>query len=816
MKDYNHKEIETKWQKQWAEDELYKTLDEVEGRENYYSLIEFPYPSGNLHLGHWYAFAVPDILARFQQMNGKNVLYPIGFDAFGLPAENAAIKRNLDPREWTDQNIDYMTDQLKRMGASFDWSRSLRTTDPEYFRWTQYFFTKFFENDLAYQKEAAVNWCPSCQTVLANEQVIDGECERCDSEVIQKEMKQWFLRISNFADRLVDDLDDLDWPEPIKAAQKSWVGRQEGAQFSFPVEATNTDIEVFTTRPDTLFGVTFMAVAPEHELVTQLLENKDQGLKNIDEVQKYIKQAEAKTDRERQENKDKTGVVLEGVTATNPSTGDKIPIYVADYVLGGYGTGAIMAVPAHDKRDHAFAEKYEIEIRQVVQSSAVMETPRNPNDIAAGANEELRLEVELPWTEKGELANSGEFSGLGSQKAGEKITDEYGKKETTYRLRDWSIGRQRYWGTPIPIVYDPDGNPHPVPEEHLPWELPSDVDHTPSGDPPLARSKELKDRTEEIFGKGWTPEVETMDAFIDSTWYFLRYIDPDNNEEFASKEAQERWIPVDFYSGGAEHTTMHLLYARFFYKALSDLGFVEGKEPIKRRLNRGLILGPDGRKMSKSKGNVIDPDEQVEKVGSDSVRAYLAFIGPYSEVGTYPWDMGGIAGVRRFLERVWAMQGSLVDQQDDVVERKLHQTIKQVTEDIQALKFNTALSAMMEYVNEAKEKTTKGQFKVFLRLLAPFAPHITEELWEETGGKGSVHSADWPMYDEEVAQAQEMTIAIQINGTVRGEITISQNTPEKKIIAAAKEEENVARWLEDKAIKRHIYVEGRLVNFVAG
>ncbi|MEX2368953.1 MAG: leucine--tRNA ligase [Candidatus Paceibacterota bacterium] len=812
MKEYDHKKIETKWQKKWAADELYKTPDKVKGKENFYTLVEFPYPSGNLHLGHWYAFAVPDIYARFQRMTGKNVLFPMGFDAFGLPAENAAIKHNLDPRKWTDQNIEYMTRQLERMGASFDWARSLRTTDPDYYRWTQFFFTKFFENNLAYQKEATVNWCSSCQTVLANEQVINGECERCDTEVTQKEMKQWFLRISDYADRLADDLDNLDWPEPIKVAQKSWVGRQEGTQFSFQVTAETgefADLEVFTTRPDTLYGVTYLAVAPEHELVSQLLaaegpvksSSKDADangvfngvkIKNYDKVEMYVAQAEAKTERERQENKEKTGVKLEGVVAVHPATGAEIPIFVADYVLSGYGTGAIMAVPAHDKRDFAFAEKYNITITPVVEGDA----------------------DDKVFTGQGTIINSGKFDGLPSAAAAEKITKKFGQKETTYRLRDWSVGRQRYWGTPIPIVYDPDGKPHAVPEEYLPWELPDDVDHTPSGEPPLASSKKLKERTEKIFGTGWTPEVETMDTFIDSSWYFLRYIDPDNSEDFASQSARDTWMPVDFYSGGAEHTTMHLLYARFFYKALADLGFVDGEEPFKRRMNRGLILGPDGNKMSKSKGNVIDPDDQVEKVGGDSVRAYLAFIGPYNEEGTYPWDMGGIAGVRRFLERAWAMQSNLVDEPDESIEQKLHQTIKSVTEDTKALKFNTALSAMMEYVNEAKRKTTKEQFRVFLRLLAPFAPHITEELWHELGGEGSVHQQAWPEYDEKALVVEEVTIAVQVNGTVRGEIKISAKADEKEILAAAREEENVAKYLESNPEIRHIYVPSRLVNFV--
>lgn len=801
MDDYDHKSIESKWQEKWAEDNLYHTPDKVEDRDNFYALFEFPYPSGNLHIGHWYAYAVPDIFARFKQMSGYNVLYPIGFDSFGLPAENAAIKRNLDPRKWTNKNIEYMTGQLKRMGTSFDWSRSIRTSDPDYYRWTQWIFTKFFEEDLAYKKPAKVNWCPGCQTVLANEQVVNGLCERCDSEVENREMEQWFFKITDYAERLLDDLEHLDWPESIKEAQRNWIGKKEGTRLRFPLVfskeeggASHENLEVFTTRPDTLYGVTYLAVAPEHNSI----QNLKSKIQNWEEVKKYIARAESKTDRERKEADEKTGVKLAGVSATHPATGEKLPIFVADYVLDDYGTGAIMAVPAHDERDYEFAKEHGINITQVITTDSKSDTDET-----------------TVITEGGILENSEEFTGLTSEEASKKITEKFGEQETTYRLRDWSVGRQRFWGTPIPIVYDPDGKPHPVPEEHLPWQLPDDVDHTPSGEPPLARSEELKKRTEEIFDEGWQPETETMDTFVDSSWYYLRYLDPENDDEMADKNLQQDWMPVDYYSGGAEHTTMHLLYSRFFYKALSDFGLASSQEPFQKRMNRGLIMGPDGQKMSKSRGNVVDPDDQVQEVGADTVRTYLAFVGPYNEVGTYPWDMGGIAGVRRFLERVWRQQEDLSADSKENDSSLLHQTIKKVTGDIEELKFNTAISALMEYLKEA-DKITESRYKILLQLLAPFAPHMTEELWQILGENYSIHESSWPEYDEEKLAADTVTIAVQVDGEVRGEITVSAEASEKEIVSLAKKQENVARWLADEKLIRHVFVPNRLVNFVTG
>lgn len=948
MAEYNHKEIESRWQKKWAEDKLHNTPDSKKGAENFYTLVEFPYPSGNLHIGHWYAFAVPDIYARFKRMQGFNVLYPIGFDSFGLPAENAAIKRNLDPKEWTDGNIDYMKNQLRSMGASFDWSRELRTSDPMYYKWTQWIFTKFFEKGLAYKKQVPVNWCPSCKTVLANEQVIAGLCERCDSKVEKKEMEQWMLRITDYAERLLKDIDTLDWPEEIKNQQRNWIGKSDGSIIGFTIQDSRIKnkkqeqkIDVFTTRADTLFGATYLVLAPEH----QAIKNLQGAINNWDEVEGYIKQAKAKTEIERTtEGKSKTGVELKGVMAINPATKEEIPVWVADYVLGSYGTGAVMAVPAHDERDFEFAKKFNLPTRQVIapffidkenppKEGAKLEPRRviqaiikHPTEnkilqvcwkkqpwktfVIGGAEdgesyeEAVRREVEeetgfknfkkiekLGWqmeshfyaahkdvnriayvqafsielanleqdelsaTEKelhdlvwvpledlhtfnpvserpeieahlkngphafvgsnGKLINSGKFDGLSTEEAKEKITHAVGgKMKTTYRLRDWSVGRQRYWGCPIPIVYDPEGKPHTIPEEHLPWTLPTDVDFKPTGEPPLAKSEELKERTEKIFGKGWRSEVETMDTFIDSSWYFLRYLDSKNEKEFSAKNKQKLWMPVGQYFGGAEHTTLHLLYSRFFQKVLFDLGLVTENEPYKRRLNRGLIMGTDGQKMSKSRGNVIDPDEMVSKIGADSVRMYLAFIGPYAEAGSYPWDMGGIAGVRRFLERVWKAKKYIKESPGSKV--LLNQTIKKVTDDIVAFKFNTAISALMVFMNEV-EKTKQiplEDYKILIRLLAPFAPHIAEELWQVIGEKNSVHLEMWPNYDEQSLQSDRVTIVVQVNGKVRASIEVSREENDESVKTQALSHISVKKWTEGKSIKRTIYVPGKLVNIV--
>jgi leucyl-tRNA synthetase len=871
-------------------------------------------------------------------MMGKEVIYPMGFDAFGLPAENAAIKRDINPREWTESNIEYMKTQLQSMGNAFSWNNTASTIDPDYYRWTQWMFTKFFTEDIAYRGEGKVNWCPTDNTVIANEQVLaDDTCERCGDTIEKRVMPQWMMRITDYADQLVDDLDGLDWPEHIKDAQRSWIGRSEGAEIDFKLSVDET-VSVFTTRPDTLYGATYMVLAPELDLVIK----HRASITNWSEVELYIKEAANKKEMDRlDDTKEKTGVKLEGITATNPASGEEIPVYIADYVLGSYGTGAIMAVPAHDERDFAFATKFGIEIKQVIQPVTgepqenpddfrisivgIVYNPRTdkymtinwlkyPNtlfvgggveegeDLQTAAEREIKEETHCThleftsqtgvfkhsyyatrkdmWREidatgflfeltddeeteqvleddeygefepiwktakeveeqvtddlhkaiwdqlinkkiqtgSGLLVNSAELDGMDSEEAKSAIVEKVGGRMTnTYRLRDWSIGRQRYWGAPIPIVYDPEGKAHIVPEEHLPWTLPEDVDFRPTGEPPLAKSAELLKRTEDIFGAGWTPEVETMDTFVDSSWYFLRYIDPNNQESFASINKQNDWMQVDTYFGGAEHTTMHLLYSRFWQKALYKLGLVAHNEPYKRRYNHGMILGPDGLKMSKSKGNVIDPDQQVELVGADTVKMYLAFMGPYQD-NSYPWDPGGVVGLRRFLERVNGLNEHVMD--SDTIEspetvRQLHKTIKKVSADIEVFKFNTAISAMMIFINIAeKEGLSSDSYATFLQLLAPFAPHLSEELYREHGEVNSVHISTFPTFDPELAKDTAKTIGVQINGKVRGDITIAPDATEEVAVAEVKNNQQLQAKLEEGEIVKTIYVPGRILNFI--
>lgn len=784
---YDHKNIEKKWQDKWESDGIYHVEDKVSGKENFYQLVEFSYPSGNLHVGHWYAFSVPDIFARYKRMQGFNVIYPMGFDAFGLPAENAAIKLGADPKVWTIEQMEKMRVQLRTMGAMFPWEREVVTCDPEYYRWTQWMFNQFLKNDLVYRAITKVNWCPKDQTILANEQVVDGKCERCGSDVIQRDQPQWMLRITKYADRLVDDLDKLDWPNAIKESQKNWIGRSEGSEIDFKL-STGDEIKIFTTRADTLFGVTYIVIAPEKldEIISQNVNLKDE-IENLEEVVRYIELTKKKSELDRQQSKEKTGVELKGVYAINPAyaklggassaNGEEVypaeavvPVWVADYVLASYGTGAVMAVPAHDERDGEFAHKYNLPI------------------------------VDRPLVDKNEI----------TEKVGGKIVKNY-------RLRDWGISRQRYWGCPIPIVYDPDGNAHPIPDEHLPWILPTDVDHTPDGTAPLARSKELFERTERIFGAGWKPEVETMDTFVDSSWYFYRYLDNKNEKEFSTMDKMDAWMPIDLYMGGAEHTTMHLLYSRFWTKALFDLGLVKDSEAYKVRRNRGLILGPDGEKMSKSRGNVINPDEIVERLGADTVRMYLAFMGPYGITTNYPWDPNGVVGVRRFLERVWKIKEK-IDGEKKVCKTDplVHKTIKGVTEDIEEFKFNTAIAKMMILLNalEKEEKIVSGSYKILLRLLAPFAPHISEELWSEMGETSSIHLSDWPKYDESMIKDEVKTIGIQINGKVRDEIDVTDEDTEESLREKVLSREKVKNWIGESEVKKFIYIKGRLVSIV--
>ena len=790
MQNYDHKKIEEKWHKIWEENNVNKTEDSVPGKENYYTLVEFPYPSGNLHVGHWYAFAVSDIYARFKRKQGFNVMFPIGFDAFGLPAENAAIKRNLNPKDWTYDNISFMKNQLKSMGASFDWDREVITCNPDYYKWTQWLFIQLFKNDLAYQADTTVNWCPSCKTVLANEQVVGGKCERCDSEVIQKDMRQWMLKITNYADKLVDDLDNLNWPEEIKQSQKNWIGRSEGAEIDFSLNNSEEKISIFTTRPDTLFGATYIVLAPEHKLISKLeIENKN-------EVDEYIQKTSKKSELERiSDAGQKTGVEIKGVKAVNPVNGEEIPIFVADYVLVHYGTGAIMAVPAHDERDYDFAKKFNLEIKEVIDGG----------DISKEA-----------YSGDGKLINSGEFNGLSSEDAKSKIAEKVnGKLTKKYKLRDWLISRQRYWGCPIPIIHCEKCGAVKEKEGNLPVELPEVENYLPSGDgkSPLAKNTDWVNTTCPNCGGNAERETDTFDTFIDSSWYFLRYTDPKNEKEFASKDKMKSWAPVNFYSGGAEHTTMHLLYSRFFTKALKDIGLVDINEPFSERLNRGLILGPDKNKMSKSKGNVIDPDEIVERLGADTVRMYLAFIGPYNEVGYYPWDPNGVVGVRRFLEKVWRLSSNLKEQSSENVTKELHRTIKKVTDYSGKLKFNTAISAMMIFINLAeKERVCLEDFTKFLNLLFPFAPHITEEINENIGNKEGLCNFNWPKYEDQYLVDDEIKIAVQINGKVRGEVTVSDDLSEDDVREMVLKNGDISKWLEGQEIKKFVYIKGRIIS----
>ena len=1120
MKNYDHKAIESKWQEFWTKNKIYTTLDTAPGKDNFFLLVEFPYPSGNLHVGHWYAFAVPDILARYQRMKGKNVMFPIGFDAFGLPAENAAIKNKLNPRKWTEGNIEYMKKQIQSMGTSFDWSREVVTCDPAYYKWTQWLFLQLYNKGLVYQKETAVNWCPKDKTVLANEQVVDGKCERCDSEVEQRMMLQWNIKITDYADRLIDDLEPLNWPEQIKESQKNWIGRSEGAEIDFgldlgekskyvilhgyksrpdrprwlwikaeleklgheviipalpspdePIEgewvntalrATDFDertilvghslgavaamktlqklnekiaglvlidpaiasdfpgakerpfwktfnwdidykklasltkhrlvlsdlqetqrvpyleqlapkleakliqttavkahftgnkepdvlmwlrptIRVFTTRPDTLFGATYLVLAPEHPWVKLALEHKT-VLKNNDEVQAYVDRTAKMSDMDRQTTKEKTGVRLEGVEALNPATGEKIPLYIADYVLGHYGTGAIMAVPAHDERDYEFAKKFSLPIQQVIRpvfkpenrrpdsqwrntvsafvrndkgevlmlrwpqykwltgvvggiedgetpeqtavrevheetgyrakvlivspiaveshyfaehknewrsrvdTPVLLELERDERDAVASEeaarheahwikieevlqmemfkNNKLALELALGrvgayttqhYNESPTLMNSGQYDGMSVEDAKKGMTEAFGRKKTTYKLRDWIVSRQRYWGVPIPMIHCEKCGIVPVPDKDLPVELPEVKDYLPegSGKSPLAKVKKFVDTECPKCGGKAKRETDTLDTFVDSSWYFLRYTDPKNSKQFAAGSKQKNWLPVDLYSGGAEHTTMHLLYSRFWHKALYDMEQVADAEPYTRRMNRSIILGPDGQKMSKSHGNVVDPDEVVARLGADTVRMYLAFVGPYNEVSSFPWNPDGVVGVRRFLERVWRLQEKAAKKASDGLTPAMHKAIKKVGEDIAAQKFNTAISQLMILLNdmEKRESLSQNEWTTFLRLIAPFAPHMSEELWTSAGNNKSVHVQDWPQYDEKYLVDDEVTYGIQIDGKTRGEVRVATNA-DKETVEKAAHDVVVAR-LEGKTIKRVIVVPGRLVNFVS-
>lgn len=949
---YQPEVIEPKWQAYWEKNGLHKVSDEVPGKENFYQLVEFAYPSGNLHVGHWYAFAVPDIHARFQKMQGKNVLYPIGFDAFGLPAENAAIKRNLNPRDWTYDNMKHMETQLRSMGAIFDWERKVVTCDPSYYKWTQWLFIQLFKAGLLEERETLANWCPSCKTVLANEQVVNNACERCGTAIEKKVMKQWQVKITKYADRLIDDLEGLDWPEEIKLAQKNWIGRSEGAEINFAVLGTEDTLRVFTTRPDTLFGVTYMVISPEHALFGSW----QSQIENWSEVVAYIEAAKKKSEIERTNaNKEKTGVELVGIKVLNPATKEEIPVYVADYVLAGYGTGAIMAVPGHDERDHAFALKFNLPIKEVIEECVVTEGNRDdayrPEEkteprtavatvvydpktdrfmtiswkafemrgVVTGGmedgesiedcarreileesgyknirfigspdiqkhtkfyhrgkklnrhstwrfaffelideerdemTEEDKAQHDIVWVEKqkikdyftvsearwavelylkqgqeeivtskGILIHSGEFDGMTSAEASQEILTAVGGQMTkTYRLRDWGVSRQRYWGCPIPLVHCADCGWQAVADEQLPVELPAVENYLPNdnGESPLSKNADFVNTTCPTCGKSARRETDTLDTFVDSSWYFLRYCDPANASLFADKAKLAQWMPVNLYSGGAEHTTMHLLYSRFFHKALFDLGLVTETEPYQKRMNRSLILGPDGNKMSKSKGNVIDPDEIVAELGADTIRMYLAFIGPYNEVGAYPWNPESIVGVRRFLDRVWKLSFKVTEEllEEKVIEadRAVYQALTKVEESIGTLKMNTGVAALMSAVNVLeKNGLIKEQWQLFLLLLAPYAPHIAEELWAESGEKTSLFETAWPIYDASKVAVSEVTYMVQINGKIRDQFQVAPDSPVDKVEKIALGREKVGEYTSGKEIKKVIVVPNKLVSIV--
>ncbi len=928
---YDHRAIEKKWQAAWQESGAF-AAPQTPGDKKLYVLDMFPYPSGDgLHVGHVEGYTATDIYSRFKRMQGYNVLHPMGWDAFGLPAENYAIKTGVPPQETTDKAINTFRKQIQSLGLSYDWSREVAAHTPEYYKWTQWFFLFLYKNGLAYKRMAKVNWCPKDQTVLANEQTVSesgekGVCVRCGTKVVQKDLEQWFFKITEFADALIDDLDQVDWPESTKINQRNWIGRSEGAQIKFQISNSKEQIEVFTTRPDTLFGATYLVLAPEHGQIANL---KSQ-ITNWDEAEGYIEETKSKTDIDRaSEGREKTGVELKGIKAINPANKEEIPVYIADYVMGNYGTGAIMAVPAHDERDYEFAKKFGIPVREVVMPHiidktnppvagkpsktrrnvhAVVRDPKTGSflilrsqtfgwdtvviggieegesaedaarreireetgytdltfvgrlggtvmaeyfakhkdenrvslteglyfelasqakvertdpdvgevlwvtakDFVPGVmvNAELPLWLErlndptAPYTGEGVLVNSGEFNGLTTEEAKKRIADHAGGRMVkTYRLRDWLISRQRYWGAPIPVVYDTQGNAHAVPEEHLPWLLPTDVEFRPTGTSPLGQSKELLERTERIFGAGWKPEIDTMDTFVCSSWYYYRFADPANSAEFAGKDALKHWLPVDLYMGGAEHTVLHLLYARFFTKALQKYGHIDFGEPFKKLRHQGIILAEDSTKMSKSKGNVINPDDVVREYGADTLRLYEMFMGPIENMK--PWSTKNILGVRRFLDKVWRLEPT--DAQDIVMDP----VIKKVTDDLEALKCNTAISALMIALKEIEEAgVPRGSYATFLSLLNPLAPHITGELAELHG----VALGAWPAYDEAKLVADTVTIAVQVNGKVRGTIAVDLSASESEVLAAARAQ--VGKWLEGKAEQKALYVPGKIVTLV--
>ena len=802
---YNFKEVESKWQERWYREGTFNAKDDYTMKK-WYGLIEFPYPSGQgLHVGHPRSYTALDIIARKKRMEGYNVLYPIGFDAFGLPAENYAIKNHVHPKITTENNINHFREQLKALGFSFDWSREVDTTDPNYYKWTQWIFIQLYKKGLAYKATMPINFCTGCKVGLANEEVVNGVCERCGSPVVQKEKSQWMLGITKYAQRLIDDLDDIDFLEKIKTQQRNWIGRSEGAEVNFKLTVGDDSLLIYTTRPDTIFGATYMVVAPEHNLIEKYADK----ITNLEEVKAYQEKAALKSDFERSEmNKDKTGVEIKGIKAINPLTKEEIPIWVSDYVLITYGTGAIMAVPAHDDRDFEFATKFNLPIKQVIKAK----------DGEVGELKEAFTDVN-----NGVAINSGFLDGLDSKEAIQKAIEyieenKLGERKVNYKLRDWVFSRQRYWGEPIPMVYCEDCGWNPISEEELPLKLPEIQDYEPSenGESPLAKQTEWIKTKCPCCGKDARRETDTMPQWAGSSWYFLRYMDAHNDKALASKEAMEYWGPVDWYNGGMEHTTLHLLYSRFWHKFLYDIGVVPTKEPYQKRTSHGMILGTNGEKMSKSKGNVVNPDEVIEEFGADTFRVYEMFMGPFDQ--TAPWSVESIRGCGKFLDRVWNLQDILVDGDEycSKHEKMMHKAIKKVSSDIEEMKFNTAVATFMTMINEfyKDKEINKAEYKTFLHLLNPFAPHMTEELYQMLGESKTIAETAWPKYDEAKTIDDEIEIPVQLNGKVKDVVKVAKDADEATVKNAVQASEVIQKALEGKTVVKEIYVKGKIYNIV--
>lgn len=807
MKKYIPSEIEPKWQKRWEEDMIYSTPKETKNKR--YILDMFPYPSAaTMHVGHLEGYVGTDIISRYERMKGNSVLHPMGWDSFGLPAENYAIETGIHPYKSTHKNIETFKRQLNIAGLSYDWNREIDTSSPQFYKWTQWLFILMFRRGLAYKKEADVNWCPSCQTVLANEQVVDGKCERCDSGVIQKKLDQWFLKITDYADRLISGLDKIDWLEEVKVQQKNWIGKKEGINIHYKIVGSNKEVICWTSRPDTNFGATFIVLAPEHPHALEITTKDKQRT-----VESYIRASKHKSSEERiAEGREKTGVFT-GSYAINDLTGERMSIWVSDFVLMEFGTGAVVGVPGHDKRDFEFTQKFHLPVKRVV--------------VGKDGDASPITKIDQVQEEEGTMINSDFLDGLGIHKATKKMMDYleekgWGKRVTTYHLRDWLISRQRYWGAPIPMIYCQKCGWEPVPEKDLPVELPEDVDFRPKGESPIARSKSFKENVVCPNCKGKAKrEVDTMDTYVDSSWYFIRFVDNENNKEFVSKRSIKNWLPVDIYVGGG-HVVQHLLFARFFWKVLFDAGLIDkslGDEPFLKLRAPGWILGPDSRKMSKRWNNVVTPDDVIPQYGADAMRLYEMFLGPFEVMK--PWSLTGVEGVYRFLQRVWGLYNKVTGDKVQTTsgdQRMMHKTIKKVTEDIEHIKFNTAVAALMEWLNylSRKEKVSLEEYKNLLLLLTPFAPHITEELWQMIDQKYSIHQHSWPKFDNKYLEQEEISLVIQINGKVRDVLLMQKDMEGNREVVEkmALQTDKIKKFLANQTVKKTVYVLGKIINFV--